>query len=190
MHYTYISQVYHSERHLNIYLNLLQEIMFQYGTGFKGIDQRRYLFQKRVRVSEFIVDETLFKVGNEFVFLWIAIEPSDKMILGIRISVERSILVAEHFIRSLVKRYGKRPVCTDGGTWYLQACKFLKIKHPLHSPYEKSIIERTIQYIKDRTENFDDYFPCRKEGCKLEHFRNWLNLFTNMHNKMIINSGS
>jgi hypothetical protein len=25
--------------------------------------------------------------------------------------------------------------------------------------YEKSIVERTIQYLKDRTEYFDDYFP-------------------------------
>jgi len=38
-----------------------------------------------------------------------------------------------------------------------------KIDHHLHSSYEKSIIERTIQYIKDRTEGFDDYFPCRRK---------------------------
>ena len=36
------------------------------------------------------------------------------------------------------------------GTWYPpQACKFLKLKHHTHSSYEKSIIERTIQYIKN-----------------------------------------
>ena len=35
----------------------------------------------------------------------------------------------------------------------------------IHSSFEKSIIiERTIQqYIKDRTEGFDDYFPMWKE---------------------------
>jgi putative transposase len=68
-----------------------------------------------------------------------------------------------------------------------QACKFLKIKHHLHSSYEKeSIIERrTIQYIKDRTESFDDYFPCTKEKCKLKHIMNWFNMFINMHNKEI-----
>jgi hypothetical protein len=31
---------------------------------------------------------------------------------------------------------------------YLQACKFLKLNHHIHSFLEKSIIERTIQYIK------------------------------------------
>jgi hypothetical protein len=41
---------------------------------------------------------------------------------------------------------------------HLQAYRFLKIKHHLlHSSHEKSIVERTIQYIKkDRTESFDE----------------------------------
>ena len=34
-----------------------------------------------------------------------------------------------------------------------------------------NLIERTIQYIKDRTEYFDDYFPCRKSKCKLQHIQ-------------------
>jgi putative transposase len=80
------------------------------------------------------------------------------------------MLVAEQFIiQSLVRRYGKQNISTDGGTCYPQACKFLKIEHQLHSSYGKSIIERTIQYFKDRTDCFDDYFHCRKERCKLEH---------------------
>jgi hypothetical protein len=43
----------------------------------------------------------------------------------------------------------------DGGIWYpLQTCKFLKLKeHHLHFSFEKIIIERTIQYIKNRTDN-------------------------------------
>jgi len=51
-------------------------------------------------VSEFIIDETLLKVRNEFVWLWIAIEPIDKIILGIRISFERRMLVAERFYKN------------------------------------------------------------------------------------------
>ena len=95
----------------------------------------------------------------------------------------------------MIKKYGKNPVSTDGGdggsgTWYPQACRFLKLRHHTHSHYyEKSIIiERTIQYIKkiDRTEMFDDYFPCQKDNCTLEHVRNWFNLFVDIHNSMII----
>ena len=63
---------------------------------------------------------------------------------------------------------------TNGGTWYPYVCKLMNIKHHLHSSYEKSIIERTIQYVKDRTECFDDYFPCIKSKYKLNHVKNWL----------------
>src|SRR6478752_974349 len=94
------------------------------------------------------------------------------------------MLLAERFISSLVKIHGQHPVSTDGGTWYPQACRFLRLDHHhIHSSYEKSIIERTMQYIKDRTDSFDDYFPCRKKKCKLKHIENWLNLFVDFHNK-------
>ena len=74
------------------------------------------------------------------------------------------------YLINLSEGYGKHhPVSTDGGgIWYPpQACKFLKLDHHhiINSSYEKSIIERAIQYIKDRTtECFDDYFPCRKRN--------------------------
>jgi transposase-like protein len=96
------------------------------------------------------------------------------------------MFVAERFLSGLVKGHGRHPVSTDGGTWYPQACKFLKLDHHIHSSLEKSLIERTMQYIKDRTESFDDYFPCRMKNCKMKHIRNWLNLFTDYHNKEII----
>ena len=85
-----------------------------------------------------------------------------------RISLERSILVAEQFLQDLFKKYGKNPVSTDdgGGTWYPQACRFLKVRHHTHSLIilrKKSIIiEQTIQYMKNRTEMFDDYFHVKK----------------------------
>jgi len=50
-------------------------------------------------------------------------------------------------------------------------------------PCEKSLVERTIQYIKDRTtESFDEYFPCWLQHCKLKHVKDWLNSFINYHN--------
>jgi len=41
----------------------------------------------------------------------------------------------------------------------------------------KNLMERFIQQVKDRTECFDDYFPCRKENCDRQHVWNWLKLF-------------
>jgi putative transposase len=64
----------------------------------------------------------------------IAIEPIDKVILDISMSFERTMLVAEQFLKGSVKKYGKHSISTDGGgTWYPQVYKFLKIKHHLHS---------------------------------------------------------
>ncbi|MGI0001288.1 MAG: DDE-type integrase/transposase/recombinase [Nitrososphaeraceae archaeon] len=141
---------------------------------------------KRKKISEFIIDETLVKVGSEYIWLWIAIEPKNRQILAASISKERNMFVADRFISGLVETYGKHGISTDGGTWYPQACRFLRLKHHLHTSLEKSLIERTMQYIKDRTECFDDYFPCRLKDCKLKHVRNWLNLFVDYHNKGVI----
>ncbi len=97
------------------------------------------------------------------------------------------MFVAERFLSDIIDEYGQHPVSTDGGTWYPHTCKFLKINHNLHSFLEKSIIiERTIQSIKDRTEFFDDYFPCRKWKCKLKYVKQWLNVFADYYNKEII----
>ena len=98
-----------------------------------------------------MVDETAIKAGSEYVWLWAAIEPKNRQVLAITVSKERNMFVAERFIAGLAKAHGKHPVSTDGGTWYPQACRFLKLDHHIHSPYEKSITERTMQYIKDRT---------------------------------------
>jgi putative transposase len=121
------------------------------------------------------INETSIRVGSDFVWLWVVIEPTDRTILGIRISVEKNMLVSEQFIQSLIKRCDMEStinISTNGdSTWYPpQACRFLNVKHHNHySSIEKSFIERTIQYIKDRTECFDDYFPCTRFNCKLEY---------------------
>ena len=100
---------------------------------------KKILQRKRKKVQEFIVDETLLKVGSQYVWVWVAIEPLAKVILGISISFERTmLLVAERFLKALVIEYGKHPLSTDGGgTWYPQACRFLNIEHHIHSLYER-----------------------------------------------------
>lgn len=140
---------------------------------------------RKRKILEYIVDETMLKVGSEYIWIWVAIEPENRQILALTISKERNMFVAERFLSGVVRDYGKHPVSTDGGTWYPMACRFLGLEHRVHSSFEKSIIERTMQYIKDRTESFDDYFPCRLKNCKLKHVQNWLRLFVDYHNKDI-----
>jgi putative transposase len=97
------------------------------------------------------------------------------------------MLIAESFL-GLIELYGKHIVYSDGGTWYHEACNSLRVKQNiLHSPFEKSVIERAIEYIKDRTEAFDDYYyPCRKKAVidcnNLAHVYRWFVLFVFLYN--------
>jgi len=78
------------------------------------------LYYRNIRISEFIVDETQFKVGSELIWLWVAIKPQNREILAFflaKISKERNMFVAERFLSALVTTRGKYPVSTDGGTW-------------------------------------------------------------------------
>jgi putative transposase len=74
---------------------------------------------------------------------------------------------------SLVRKYGKHLVSTDGGgTWYPSIHRPVNLRlkhHHIHPSFGKSIIERTIQYVKDRTVGFDDYFLCRKEKTSIDY---------------------
>lgn len=147
--------------------------------------QPQRLLSNTKKINKYIIDETLIKVGSELIWLWIAIESENRQILAVSVSKERNMFVAERFLSNLVNDYGNHPVSTDGGTWYPQACEFLQMDHHIHSSLEKSLIERKMQYIKDRTEGFDDYFPCRKRKCKLEHIKQWIKMFAYHHNDNI-----
>ena len=79
------------------------------------IQAKENIFFLRKKIAEFIIDETLLKVGSsEYVWLWVAIEPWHKIILGFNISKERRImLIAERFLSHIVKEYGQYPVSTN-----------------------------------------------------------------------------
>jgi putative transposase len=94
-------------------------------------------YRKNKKILEFIIDETAIKVGSELIWLWIVIELIDSEILSFDVSKERNMFVVERFLSNVIKEYGKYPVSTDGGTWYPQACRFLKLFHHLHSLYTK-----------------------------------------------------
>jgi putative transposase len=141
--------------------------------------------KKKARISAFVIDETIIQIGGTDAWLWVAVEPTKYRIIGVYISRHRNMLVAGSFLKSLINLYGKHIVYSDGGSWYPEACNSLGLKHILHTPFEKSIVERAMEYIKDRTEGFDDYYPCRKSvvvDCNLIHVHQWMTLFRFLYN--------
>ena len=125
-------------------------------------------------VKRIFVDETLITIRGREYWLWIAYEPSLHRCLMMRLSVERTIMICYLFLKDVRARYGRKAILTDEAQWYNEACRWLRLPHANYPVQEKNLIERFIQKVKDRTECFDDSFPCRKEGCDREHVKNWL----------------
>ncbi len=86
----------------------------------------------------------------------------DKAILGLTISKERNTFVTER-LSHVWSRLMENMQYQQTVELCPQACRFLKLKRHIHSSLEKSLIERTMQHIKDTTDRFDDYFPCVKK---------------------------
>ena len=74
-----------------------------------------YPIYKIKRISAFIIDETVIQIGSQHFWLWFCIEPVHSFVLGIYISEERNMLVAERFIQSLIEKYKRHTVYTEGG---------------------------------------------------------------------------
>jgi putative transposase len=145
------------------------------------IDRRK---EKR-KIKCVMIDETMITIKDEVYWLWIAYEPYTKKYLLMNISKDKTVLVCYNFIKRLKKLYGsKYTIYTDGAHYYNQACRWLRIKHIVYDSNGKNIMERAIQYIKDRTECFDDYFPC-KDDCNKKHVINWFRVFTTYLNVRI-----
>jgi putative transposase len=54
---------------------------------------------EKMKIEEYTVVETLIKVVSKLVWLWVAIEPENRQILPLSISNERTMLIAERFLR-------------------------------------------------------------------------------------------
>ena len=134
-----------------------------------------YFTARRVRC--FLVDQTWIKVGGQEAWLWLAFEPYGRFFLGFYLSRTRNILTAELFLQGLIDRYGRRRVYSDGADWYPAACRSLGLEHHVYDVLRSNLMERFVQYVKDRTEGFDDYFPCRRERCRFEHVNGWLSYY-------------
>jgi putative transposase len=148
-----------------------------------GSDERfhRMFRLGRERVSIFAIDETGITIAGMQAFMFVAYEPFEDRILGLYFSWTANSISVEMFLNDLIKKYGRHPVWTDGADWYKLACNSMNLKHHvyLHGSWLWEVMERSVQRLKDRTESFDDLFPCRSIGkkCGFKHIRNWINMF-------------
>jgi transposase-like protein len=67
-----------------------------------------------------LVDETYVKVGSFEAWVWVAVEPLHRFILGVYLSRYRNMLVAKAFLKTLVDKYGKHTLYSDGAAHTLK----------------------------------------------------------------------
>ena len=140
------------------------------------------------RINIFAIDETGITIAGMQAFLFIAYEPFEDRILGLHFACTPNSISVEIFLEYLIKNYGRHPVWTDGADWYKLACESMNLKHRVyeHGTWLWEAMERAVPRLKDRTESFDDLFPCRNHGtkCKFVHINNWISVFWPHHQPM------
>jgi putative transposase len=106
------------------------------------------------------VDEKLLHIDAQNYWLWIAYEPGiNTCLMKMHLSKEKTIFVCYQFFKQLQRRYSRKLIFTEGALWYNDACRWLRLRHWIYGTELNNIMERFIQYIKGRTECFDDNFP-------------------------------
>jgi hypothetical protein len=50
----------------------------------------------------------------------------------------------------------------------------LGLERHVYDVLRGDLMERFVEYVKDRAEGFDDYFPRRRERCRFEHVQGLL----------------
>ncbi|MFQ5712255.1 MAG: hypothetical protein ACE5GD_10840 [Candidatus Geothermarchaeales archaeon] len=138
----------------------------------------RGLFACRARVA--LVDEGQVQIGSERWWFWLALEPSGRCILHLKLSAHRNGLVAYWFLRELKARCGVRYVLTDGAPFYPWACGQLRLRRHVAPLEVRNLVERCIEALRDRLRGFDAYFPCRCS--RKDHVRNFLALWRHWYN--------
>ena len=130
--YIYSTQLYFTDLPVREASQCLSLIIKRNHVSIQNWIRKNISKKKKFRKPEFIVDETVVNAGNEDVLPWMAIELSDKIIPGIRISIERleaccKIIPSKFNYKIRKTQYNRLMV------GLLQTCRFLNILSHLHS---------------------------------------------------------
>jgi putative transposase len=113
-----------------------------------------------------------------------------RRIAYVRLFEAANILTALSFIKRTKALYRSRmKILTDGAQYYRTACNFLSLDHDAYGLKARNLMERMVQYVKDRTKDFDDYIPCKREKCDKRHAQMLLGSIGFMINEVYLSKG-
>ena len=123
-----------------------------------------------------MVDDTRIKIGSREGVLYIAFEPYLRKIIYMMTFDVANTLTSLIFIKRVRAICGSKIIIlTDGAPYYRASCRILNLRHGVYSIEVRNLMERIIQYVKDRTKLFDNYIPCIKDECDEKHAEMLLN---------------
>jgi transposase-like protein len=96
-------------------------------------------------VRRLFIDDIIVSVGGDPAWIWAAFEPD----------LHRCM----HIHRGAMRKYGGVPIYTDDAGWCADACGWAGAEQVVYDRPLRNLMERMVQYLKDRTEAFDDPFP-------------------------------
>ncbi|MDI6819286.1 MAG: DDE-type integrase/transposase/recombinase, partial [Candidatus Hodarchaeaceae archaeon] len=98
-----------------------------------------------------VVDETNVSTREGQIWVFAAIDPENREIVGVHISrYKESVDVLQFLKRCLRRCEGKPVLISDGGPWYRWPARRLGLEHIVLSGGGRNYIERLFETIKDR----------------------------------------
>lgn len=107
-----------------------------------------------------IVDETEIRTRDGWIWIFAAIDPENREIVGLHVSKHREMIDVLQFLNRCLRHCDGKPILiSDGGPWYRWPARRLGLKHVVLSGGDRNYIERWFGTFKDRLRAFDCYFP-------------------------------
>jgi len=88
------------------------------------------------------IDETKIKIGDEWWYIWAAIDVDSWEILGVMVTKWRTSIDVLRFVKRILRYCENKPVIkTDRGPWYRWTLQRLGLKHEYETFGERNAIE-------------------------------------------------
>ena len=126
------------------------------------------------------IDETKIKIGDEYWYIWAAIDVDTWEILGIMVTKWRTSIDVIKFVKEILRYCKNRPIIkTDRGPWYRWSLQRLGLKHEYETFGERNAIEGWFNILKSRLKRFWKRFP---SNASKESVESWIAAFITLYN--------
>ena len=126
------------------------------------------------------IDETKIKIGNEWWYVWAAIDVDTWEILGIMVTKWRTSIDAIKFVNRILIYCNNKPLIkVDRAPWYRWALQRLGLSYEHETFGERNAIEGWFNILKARVKRFWKRFPF---NASKESVEGWLTAFVAIYN--------